>query len=206
MLDEIKHLLKDCDYDGLSNLEDQIDSKLECGSFDDNNTFDSKEHDIENSEQGKNDFDVHKYIENLMLSADSINGPEKKLIKEEIKNITKSLNLDSVEVKNSDVKYPPINITISEYFQKYPKQISNIKEDLKKQFSNLPDESLPEGWKIRRIWRENKRAYDIDYLSPDGRKARSKIAVLEYMKLMHASMGIYSKQDYDKLIKNYNSD
>jgi len=86
----------------------------------------------------------------------------------------------------------------SEYFRKFPKQISSCSQEKALRF-NETDPNLPEGWKVQSFVRNTGKSTgrkDKEFLSPEMKVFRSKIAVLEYMK----AMGGYSEEEMFKVL------
>eukprot|EP00092_Neocalanus_flemingeri_P038675 GFUD01042109.1.p1 GENE.GFUD01042109.1~~GFUD01042109.1.p1 ORF type:complete len:441 (+),score=100.10 GFUD01042109.1:126-1448(+) len=81
----------------------------------------------------------------------------------------------------------------SEYFKKFPKQISACSKDRALSFTEI-DPKLPTGWKTKTLMRktgQNTGRQDKEFLSPEMKVFRSRIAVVEYMK----AMGGYSEEE-----------
>ena len=81
----------------------------------------------------------------------------------------------------------------SEYFKKFPKQITTASKERAQRFTDV-DPQLPAGWKIKTFDRKTGKStgrQDKEFLSPELKVFRSRIAVVEYMK----AMGGYSEEE-----------
>jgi len=137
----------------------------------------------------------------LLLSNNS--GSEADLNKS-IHNVLQSENINYTNIENMiEKKTKKDMLTIylqncSEYFKKFPKQISSCSQERALRFKET-DPTLPDGWKIQTFDRKTGKStgrQDKEFLSPEMKVFRSKIAVLEYMK----AMGGYTDEEMFKVL------
>jgi len=86
----------------------------------------------------------------------------------------------------------------SEYFKKFPKQIVSASQERALRFTET-DPTLPAGWKVKTFDRKTGKStgrQDKEFLSPELKVFRSRIAVLEYMK----AMGGYTEEEMFKVV------
>ena len=86
----------------------------------------------------------------------------------------------------------------SEYFKKYPKQITSASQERALRFTET-DSTLPGGWKVKTFDRKTGKStgrQDKEFMSPEMKVFRSRIAVLEYMK----AMGGYTEEEMFKVL------
>jgi len=116
-----------------------------------------------------------------------------------IQNVLQSENISYDKVEN--VKEKKTNkdmlttylLNCSEYFKKFPKQINSCSNERALKFTES-DPKLPAGWKCKTYYRNTGKStgrQDKEFLSPELKVFRSRIAVVEYMK----AMGGYSEQE-----------
>jgi len=113
-----------------------------------------------------------------------------KFAKENVDNF-----VDKKSKKDDITKYL---LNCSEYFQKFPKQIVSCSQERAHRFTEK-DPSLPPGWKVQIFDRKAGKSLgrqDKEYLSPEMKVFRSRIAVVEYMK----AMGGYSDDEMFKVL------
>ena len=77
--------------------------------------------------------------------------------------------------------------------EKHPKQITGKNGQVDRSAFDIIDPTLPPGWRVKKRLRtgakDSGKASDSTYLTPDGKTLRSRVAVVEYMKIME----IYSE-------------
>jgi len=130
------------------------------------------------------------------VSNDGRDNLEKSGQEETMKNVQNIENL--VEKKTKKDMLTIYLQNCSEYFRKFPKQISSCTQERALRFVDT-DPNLPEGWKIQTFDRKTGKSTgrrDKEFLSPEMKVFRSKIAVLEYMK----AMGGYSEEEMFKVL------
>jgi len=129
-------------------------------------------------------------------SSDGRDNLENTVKEDSIKNVTNIENL--VEKKTKKDMLTIYLQNCSEYFKKFPKQISNCSQERALRFTES-DPNLPDGWKVQTFDRRTGKSTgrkDKEFLSPEMKVFRSKIAVLEYMK----AMGGYSEEEMFKVL------
>jgi len=127
-------------------------------------------------------------------------------LNESIQNIVTNENLDISQMENlikKKTKQDMVSLYLqnsSEYFKKFPHQIKNCSKQMAGKFDR-EDPNFPSGWKVKVTYRNNpnlsSRAREIrEYLSPEFKIFRSKVAVVEYMR----AMGGYSHREMNSVL------
>ena len=121
-----------------------------------------------------------------------------------IQDVLQSENMNYTNIENLiEKKTAKDMLTIylqncSEYFKKFPKQITSASQERALRFTET-DPTLPAGWKVKTFDRKTGKStgrQDKEFLSPEMKVFRSRIAVLEYMK----AMGGYSEEEMFKVL------
>jgi len=89
-------------------------------------------------------------------------------------------------------------LSCSDYFKRFPKQIVTATKERAQSFTEV-DPILPKGWRSKSMPRKGGREpnrLDKEFLSPELKVFRSKIAVLEYMK----AMGGYTEEELNAVM------
>jgi len=108
-------------------------------------------------------------------------------------NISNEKEENVIEKKTNKDYFTTYLQNCSEYFKKFPKQITSCSTERALTFTET-DPKLPAGWKFKTYYRNTGKStgrQDKEFLSPELKVFRSRIAVVEYMK----AMGGYSNQE-----------
>jgi len=129
-------------------------------------------------------------------ASDDFNKSIQDVLQSENMNYTNIENL--IEKKTSKDMLTIYLQNCSEYFKKFPKQINSASQERALRFTET-DTTLPAGWKVKTFDRKTGKStgrQDKEFLSPELKVFRSRIAVLEYMK----AMGGYTEEEMFKVL------
>jgi len=128
--------------------------------------------------------------------SDDLNKSIQDVLQSENMNYTNIENL--IEKKTNKDMLTIYLQNCSEYFKKFPKQINSASQERALRFTET-DSTLPAGWKVKTFDRKTGKStgrQDKEFLSPELKVFRSRIAVLEYMK----AMGGYTEEEMFKVL------
>ena len=147
---------------------------------------------VEISLEDADNDDENILFDHSNQSSNNVSNEQSLTVNENINKLIPSQDSD-LGLKENQRKVQEF-LSQTEYFKEKTKIMSNVSVDFASKFTEI-DPTLPDGWRMRIYDRKNGRR-DFEYLSPELKKIRSRVGVVNYMK----AMGGYSDEEIYRVL------